>query len=237
MPDDALNENTVLDVALRYKEFNRFYKENRSKIPYELLWFKDIDPNDRIEAYCDADKHEIHIKNIPKSKTDAFWIAHELLHLIRSEKNPPLPLLHPGMEYFGLAISLTSLIEDPIVDYILKTQYDFNLRSFYAKGIENGKGNVGKDWKDDIRRLEKGFVHANWILKWRLVDDKNALRGWRKFSARFENECPKSYKIGIETVAIIDDIGVDTIEKQVIIVNKLIDKYKLQGILSIDICD
>ena len=232
MPDNAkLDESIVLETILNYKEFNQFYRDNRSKIPYEISWYKDLDPEVYNEACSDLGSHEIHIKSFPESKTDAFIIAHEILHFARAHKI--LPLILHVTKYSNLATSLLSLLEDPVVDSILKTQYDFNLRPLYMKGIENGKRKVGNEFADDIDRVSDGFIHASWILKWRLIEDKNALKSWRTYQKRLEYGRPKAYKIGFDTVAIIDDVGLGTIERQKIIANKLIDVYKLQEILSI----
>jgi len=83
-----------------------------------------------------------------------------------------------------------------------------------------------------VRR--RRFTHASCILRWRLIEDRSALKSWRKYFRRLEDGRPNAYKIGLDTVAIIDEVGLDTIEQQKIIVNKLIDKYKLREILSID---
>jgi hypothetical protein len=225
------DENIILEAILKYKEFNRFYTENRSKILYEISWCKDIDLEDNHIAYSDLGVHEIHIKNFPKSKTDAFVIAHELLHFIRYERM--LPLMHSDNRYLGLAEALLSLLEDPIVDSILKTQYNFNLRPLYMKGIENGKREAGSDYADDINRVRDGFIHASWTLKWRLIEDRSALKSWRKYFRRLEDGRPNAYKIGLDTVAIIDEVGLDTIEQQKIIVNKLIEKYNPHFALTV----
>lgn len=239
MPEDVdFEEKDTLKLILKYREFNQFYMNERQNIHNKILWFKDIDSSDDFYAayavpYIESDRHEIHFRRVPGSKTDAFLSAHEMLHLIRAENNQT-PQVRCDERYIELEVALASLLEDPIVDSILKTKYGFNLRPFYMSVIENGKKKVSGDYADDFDKLKDAWSHAGWALKWRLITDKSAIKSWKKFNRKFENMRPKAYKISLDTITIVDNIGVDTKEKQVTVMKKLINNYNLKDLILLD---
>ena len=238
MPEDAdLEEKEILKPILKYREFNRFYMSERSNIRNKISWLRDIDSNNDFyiayaHPFTKLGVHEIHFRHFPESKTDAFLFAHEIFHLVRIEDNKT-PLMRCVERYMEHTTALSSLLEDPIVDSILKTRYNFNLRPFYMHVIEKAKKQFGGEYADEFDRLRDGWIHAGWVLKWRLMDDKSAIKSWKRFNKKYESVREKASRISLDTITLVDNIGVDTIEKQAMIINKLLHDNNLKEMISL----
>lgn len=122
-------------------------------------------------AFADSIKYEILFRDIPKSKADAYVIAHEILHLIRNVEKAPISIkYYDGNKKLGEIIS--GLLEDPIIDLVLKKEYKFNLRSRCLKEVKEARKSTRDESSNDLECVVEGLAFANWILRWDLIDDK-----------------------------------------------------------------
>jgi hypothetical protein len=232
-----VDENVVLGPILREsKEFDLFYKKERRKLGL-IWWFRDFNELGDVIAYANVLDHKIYYRKSPTSSEDAHIIAHEITHLVRYQENGDLEIKYPPI-VFGLVFKLLSMLEDPIVDLILQKDYGFDLRISYLSAIDYCRKNVKEETTDDLNLLINGIDLANYMLRWSLIEDKNARDDWRKYLEWYKELRPISYKIAEEIVHIVwihgGAHGAETIEKQKKVVAAIINLYpQLRNMISI----
>lgn len=233
MPND-IDENVVVDTILRASpQFSIFYKKERLERLGLLWWYLDATLPVSMVAYAKVHDYEIHFRRFPESVADAHVIAHEIMHIIRAEENNILEIKYSSPEYEPMAVSLVSLLEDPIVDSYLKKNYHFELHIKYLDVIEHVLKRAIKEPKDELSRVKIGFGLANDMLKWDLVTDKTALDQWENHLEWITAEYPNIYKICRDVYCSVKSVGLDSIEKHRTIVNNLINQYGLKNIIII----
>jgi hypothetical protein len=229
MQDEEVLLRSLLKESI---EFKRFYDEERPKAG-SITWVEEsVMPAEDIIAYADILKNEIHYKNYSLSTNDAHTFAHEIMHLVRYKENGIL-IIKSLPSFFVFAAKLSSMLEDPIVDSFLQESYNFDLRVPYKCAIDYCRKNVSTEVTDDLSRLLNGIDLANYMLRWSLVDDKNAHDDWADYLKWYKKLRPYSYKIADEIVHIVWIHGAETIERQEKVVARMVDLYQLQNVISI----
>jgi hypothetical protein len=232
------DEKDILGHILeKSTEFKIFYDKERPKAG-SITWIEEsVMPAEDIIAYADVLKGEIHYKNHSSPTDNAHTFAHEIMHLVRGKENGIL-MIKSLPSFFVFAAKLSSMLEDPLVDSFLQKSYNFDLRVPYRHAIDYCRKNVKTETTDDLSRLLNGIDLANYMLRWSLINDKNASDDWAEYLIWYEKQRPYSYKIANQIVRVVwihgGAHGADTIEKQEKVVAAMINLYpQLQGIISI----
>jgi len=232
-----VDEAVVLGPILRsFPEFNRFYNEERQKRVGFIRWFRDFEMPDGLLAYASYPECAVYYGKSPMSFEDAHIVAHEIMHLIRYQENDLLEIRYRP-DIFDLAFKLTNMLEDPIVELFLQKNYNFDLRISYLSAIDYCRKSIDKEIEDDLSRLINGIDLANYMLRWKLIDNLEAQNKWSSYLEFYKELRPHSYEIADQIVHIVwiygGAHGAEIIEKQEKIVARMIDLYQLQNVIFI----
>ncbi|RQW78555.1 MAG: hypothetical protein EHM14_11655 [Methanothrix sp.] len=233
-----MDEVVALGPILRsFPEFNRFYNEERQKRIGFIRWFRDFEMPDGFSAYANNLECAVHYGKSPMSLEDAHIVAHEIMHLIRHQENDLLEIRYRP-EFFDLVFRLTNMLEDPIVELFLQKNYDFDLKISYLSAINYCRKCVKKETNDELSRLINGVDLANYMLRWRLIDDVAAQNEWSSYLGWYKNLRPHSYEIADQIVRLVwihgGAYGAETIENQKKVVAAMINLYpQIRSIISI----
>jgi len=242
--DETVAEATIVEELLKFSEFEDFDR-NRWK-PRK----KDILIDWKINSSCDgfsfqgfdeiSGKPFIRLRKIPKTRDDAFLVAHEIEHIIRHFDKQYLEFAKSSVitkykdeEIVDLSIRLGSFFDDPIVNSFLHDVYHFNPIHFYTKVKmpETVKSlNSSGDLVDDLTRLKRALFYSQCALEWDSIEDKVTLRKWRELKRLYQMKRPIVKRMGEELYSMAKEDGYDTLEKQTALFDKIANKYTIDGI-------
>ena len=78
---------------------------------------------------------EIWLQWPPVTLADAYLVAHEMGHIIRKVDDLSLQFIEKDLEYVNVAGYIRSVLEDRIIDEMLKVKYNFNLINHYIEAM------------------------------------------------------------------------------------------------------
>ena len=127
-----------------------------------------VDPN--------TGRHVIWIRRPPANLTDAYLIAHEMMHVIREVEGLSFQFAERDHNYADVAGYLRSVLDDRVVDLLLINDYEFNVINHYiesmASSIEFLK-EIDVQSITDIRRIELILINADNFLRWSLINNND----------------------------------------------------------------
>ncbi len=232
-----LEEPDVVDILLRSsKEFKEFYNNERYRVE-RIEWF--FNPNlmkqfvaaDAAHFYHIKEKyHEIHLPRFPVYFDDAFLVAHEIAHAILAEENHSLPVFPRDERYKSLSTYFATMLEDPVVDSFLQERYHLDLTNDCVQKLPIIKlawDNMAEP-VDRPSRIEIALLLANQMMKWRLIKNADALRKWSDFLFWFSDGRPNIFLIAVGFIAIIEKIGLETLDKRKAVFEEIVRNYQLE---------
>lgn len=175
----------------------------------------------------------------PDSIEDPFIIAHEMGHplLKRNESVIKIKTHVPNKTNLILMQSLSDMFQDPVVDLMLQDKYGFDLVAQYKKDLRRRKKTIKQysEPKDSILRIIETTDYVRYALYSILMKNEETSKAWSTFQAVSKLKRRITSKMGDEVINIIlENEGVDTIEKQRTIFKKISEKYGLKDILYLE---
>jgi hypothetical protein len=143
--DETIAETVIIDKLLKFSEFEKFYRtewEPRKK---------DVSIDWKINPSCDGFAFQgtnetnsntfIRLPHLPKTRDDAFLVAHEIEHVIRHfcgqelefTMNSAIAQNYENGGIVDLAFRIGSMFDDPIIDSFLQKEYKFKPAIFYTQ--------------------------------------------------------------------------------------------------------
>ncbi len=95
--------------------------------------------------------------------------------------------------YSYLAQDFRNMIEDPIVDSLLKQKYNFDLLSKYKENLKLPKREIDQMDKEPIRKARRLELMINFIKKelcWNLIKGSDTEKRWTDFQKAYKLKCP-----------------------------------------------
>jgi len=183
-------------------------------------------------------RYVIEIREYPISINDAFIIAHEIEHLVRARKNKPLRIRkrdYPFVYLPELLQALRNLLEDPVVDKILKEKYCFDLSNQYQKDVDFIRNKLERtsssEPKDPLAKIVLMFRYSQKVLQLELVKNEDVFHKWIDYQLLFKSRYPLVSEMSDELLSIIREIGLDTPKKQKALFNRIIEYYEIKDYL------
>jgi hypothetical protein len=173
----------------------------------------------------------------PVTLADAYLVAHEIEHVVRKVDNLSLKIIEKDLKYVDVAGCISSVLEDRIVDSILKNKYNFNLVDQYIETMKSAEEslkiqNAGSITEMDYLRLN--LVHAGNLLRFSLIDnDASFRRKFNKYQKIVKRNVHSIAKEGEELASEVLRIGLETRDKRKQIFDYITNKYNLTNILYI----
>ena len=234
IPWPTFAEKFVVAELLRSsKEFAAFYKSERSKITTSVYWARDSSLPVGIDYRCTRlpdGTQVIRLRRIPAVPEDAMRVAHELQHLVLDSEGFPCTGAKP--QYETISSSLNSMIHDPLVDARL-LEYGFDLLKEYEAEVQEALNQLGDrpvSPSGHLERVHWMFNYVSKILDWRLLRDATG-KDSSEFQSWFDRRYPDIVEDARGLLALIDDIGYDTPERQVELLGRIVQRYGLEGIV------
>jgi hypothetical protein len=239
-----IDESEVIENLLRSSdEFREFYNMERPRAG-QIKWCYAPNLQERLAANAAhvADingKHKkICLTRFPVHIDDAHIVAHEIVHAIFSEEKNTLIVYERKNPILPLSPYLNSMLEDPIVESLLHGKYNFSLSKDYLHVISIIKGhheNIGQPL-DRFSLVAYAFNLGNQIMCWKLIEDQEMLKTWNDFLIWYGHprRCPDVVLIGKDLAAIMENVGLTTIDKRRTVLLEVIKKYKLENYLSLE---
>jgi len=223
-------EFVVSELFKSSKQFQEFYKNERSKIINQIIWAHDetlpLGIDFRVTRHRSGKQYirVIRIRIVPVSIDDAYKIAHELTHLICDAEG--FPSVGSTPKYESIIGALNSMVHDLNVNEIL-VRYGFDLIHEYESEIA-----------DDVRRLERFstapsdqldrllwiFNYVSTILDWEFINHSNKKS---EFQVWFDQKFPEIAKEGKNLLVLVKRMGYDTPQKQFRLFQEINRQYKL----------
>jgi hypothetical protein len=231
-------DEVVRDLLKISPEFNNFY-ENENDKTGDVHWMVNKDLPREINATMFKGKISdeivpcIYIRRCPAVLEDAKTIAHELGHAIRYEEKSAVEIESEDDKFTFLAAKLASLVEDPIIDGILRDKYDFNLMLEYKKVLKSAQKELrNRDYVhlSYIQKIDSIINLSGIILEWDLIEDKDALR---KYQTKFEKRYPQLLGMNADLISIVRETGTNTLEDRKRVCNRIIDKFELRDMFHV----
>jgi hypothetical protein len=123
-------------------EFQGYYRAERSKIPFPIVWVRDERMprgiNFRVSRIDKGSEriYYVRLRTVPVSVGHAMNVAHELNHFIMRAEGFPTLGAPAGTGLETLASSISSMIQDPMVNGRL-VPYGFDLRADHEEEVED----------------------------------------------------------------------------------------------------
>lgn len=242
------DEASILNGLFCFDEFKKFYNGEYKPLKEHISdWYvcPELWENFRVYALKGIGKKTgndyICLEWEPVTTNDAFLVAHELGHFIQKYNRQQLKIStrSPIWETKKLATDLGSMFDDPLVNRFLKENYNFNPAHHYTEielrdCIDEING-IRQEPKNDIIKLLYIFFYTNQLLRWDSIKDENALQKWRKYQKLFRSKLKSIAKSGEELYSMVIEDGYDTLEKQKLLFNKIVNKYTIDGTKLSDI--
>jgi hypothetical protein len=99
-------------------------------------------------------------------------------------------------------------------------------------GLRSGK-QFGIEPTEHIEQVRIAVILANEMLRWDAISNPDTLKIWSEYASWYESKYPKIYKMGLDISNLVRNIGLDSTEKQIVIMNNIIDEYKLNTVIQI----
>jgi len=243
--------DVVFNLIKSSTQFKNFYYKARMEKLGKIIWRIDpeIDPMSKMRTMTKTDAGglncpTIYIRDINIHNDDIFIVAHEIMHCVLTEEGKSLIIFGTVSKFVNasksraLASSLQTMLEDPVVDSILQSKCGFDAIKQYRTDLAAARKdfeNTRAEPKEQLASLYMAFIISNNILKWRIVQDYNAVKEWHLFLDDFRRIYPNVSEISDAILAIIDEFGgLESIEQKKSIFSKISKKYNLEDILTID---
>ncbi len=232
-----VEEADVVDILRNSsKEFMEFYENERLRRVGRIHWCIDPDRNERIGAEASAESslgdHKIFLTRFPVILDDSHLIAHEIMHEILSEENKSLKIngIRPFKEYLG------TMLEDPIIDLFLQEVYHFNFVDKCCERLESTKlaWRNCEEPKDRLSRIASAVLLAWEMLPWRSIKDRDAIRNWSDFLLWYSDGRPNIFLIGIQLIAIVQKIGLETLDQRKEVFSEIVKNYQLEDFIKLE---
>jgi len=188
-------------LSQNFIEFKEFYEHERGRAG-QIVWRIDSNLEFKIpgahaasRTHPDTGIHEICLTKYPVDSTDAFVVAHEIMHSIFKEENTSLLIRNRGSRFANVNNYLSTMLEDYSVDLFLHKNYHFDLSKEYVRRLFNIKPESCIEPIDSLERLESAIFLTTSMIKWRLIDDSTAERKWNKFLNDYKRVCPKVFSM------------------------------------------
>lgn len=253
MCSSDITESDIIGEILTFDEFSRFYHFEREPIRSSIPIKWKIDPLCKgFAAQWTNANNTIHIelRHHPKTRNDAFLVAHEIMHVIKqkidkqylnfTKVDNAILQKYTIDDMVDFASRVGSMFDDPIVDLFLMSVYGFDPIHHYVDVVIpdtirslNSRG----DATDDLDRMNQAMFYAQYALQWDAIKDERALRKWRALKRQYQKRRPIARRMGEELYHMAKEIGFDTLEKQKALFYKIGDKYTLNGIKIKDVFD
>lgn len=244
-PPSKIDELDVVDILLRSSDaFREFYVKERCRAGH-IDWTFDPELSKKIKAakaakmtYPNSNQHEICLSEFPVQQDDARLIAHEMLHAIFEEEKNTFMIYERDTQPIILALKahLSTMVEDPLVEAYLYEKYNFDQVKDYLRDLEISK----RKWMfvdepiDTLYRIANAFIFTNQAIRWKMIKDRNALHIWNSYLGWLSNYCPHIFSIHLDLIAIVEKLGLDTLEQRKAIVLEIIEKYQLGAFISLE---
>ncbi len=235
----------VSELLKSSREFQAFYQAERGKVVGNVYWAHDqnlpegIDyRSTRIERSGVQIAQVIRLRQVPATVKVAFYIAHELEHLVLDTEgfrytHSRVLNTHPSFRsHENLSSALNSMLLDPLVDSRLQ-EYGFDLHVEYEKEVERDIRQLSQFTRLPSHRLGRihwMFNYTDKILYWQEILDPSGEPS--KFQTWFDPRFPRIASRGKKLLAGVKRIGYDTPEKQSQLFQDIIRRYKLNDVLG-----
>lgn len=234
----------IISSLLCFEQFNKFYYKEYEPIKEKITLDWWVYPELGVFGYyamCGVNKETgrdaIWLEWPPVTLGDAYLVAHELEHIIRKANNLSIQIVEKDLRYVDVGGCIRSVLEDRIVDEMLKVHYDFNLVGHYIEELSACENLLKKPVikpTQVIDRLKQILIHADCILRWSLIDNDMS------FKHRFD-VYQKLFKIKLRDVANeaqelalrASSIKLEKQDGQKQLFNYIINKYELGDALYI----
>jgi hypothetical protein len=225
-------EDVISELLKASQQFESFYRSERIKIKEPISWIHDASMPEGSSYEASRLRSGtllIKIRTMPVVSGEATNIAHELQHLIIDAEGFPSTTsnIH-DLYHIELSTALNSMLHDPLVDSRLE-KYDFDLWPNYYKEEEEAISQFGKAPYPPPNYLTKVFwilAYSSFILDWKLRN--KTIENPSKFQLWFDARFPAVTTEGQELLTLVQTVCFDTPEKMSILLNEIIQKYKLR---------
>jgi hypothetical protein len=240
---EQVDENdVVLNLKRSSPEFNRFYHEERMAKLGEILWRVDPDAGSLNKMKSITAKDDlgisypiIYINNSHIPIDDAFVVAHEIMHLVLNKEERSLIVFGKNRVFTD---AFQTMLEDPLVDYILQNQYEFDVLKQYRTDFDvtiKDFEHPTEEPKEPLARVYLALVLSKTLLKLRMIKERDEIKDVYAFIEGYRRLNPNVSIISDEILSIIDSVGgIETIEGKKSAFMEITEKYNLGGILTID---
>lgn len=215
-PDELVFARRLSQNFIEFKEFYEHERDRAGEIVWRIdsnLEFKVPGAHAASRTHPDIGIHEICLTKYPVDSTDAFVVAHEIMHTIFKEENTSLLIRNRGGNRFAnINNYLSTMLEDYSVDLFLHKNYHFDLAKEYVRRLSNIKPESCIEPIDSLERLESAIFLATNIIKWRLIDDLTIELKWSKFLDEYKQVCPKVFSTSCWLAGVAQKL--DTLEER-----------------------
>ena len=237
----VLDKDRIVEFLLESSPaFNHFYEsENIEAI--STAWFQDSSMQE--DAHTSPPLRGIYpilFKRRPERPEDAYLVAHELLHIVRSVRNFSLKIVENNSIFPTnitqiAAFTLRNLIEDPIIDGILLEAYSFDFLNHYESGIEKMKHSLIENhyrdsMNDDFARFQVLLNLSKQKLKWHPIEDRETNQTWTEYEEWLMSEYPMTISYRNSLVPWLEE-RLNTREGQAEIFSKITETFGLTSMV------
>ncbi|CDA11185.1 YecA family protein [Intestinibacter bartlettii] len=210
-----------------------YLKDKLELVKKPIMWLLNPNLNANMRSMSLENLYAIIVKEVPVKEEDYFDVAHEIGHLIlASEGYPTSSPIDGDFKKAYLCTILNNTILDPLINKEVK-KYGFDFNSYINKGVKIQVPYIKSLPSENFLDLyNKHFIKCLMIeklLEWDLLD-KNIINP-------FEEICKQKYinlyKIILEEVEYIRNIGYDTPEKAKKILTKILNDNNMTDIIEI----
>jgi len=177
----------------------------------------------------------IWLQRLPVTLTDAYLAAHELGHVIRKVDNLSLLIVEEDLNYVDVAGYIKSIMEDRVIDKMLREKYNFILVDHYIDVMTNVMKFLDISIVvTGVNRIKMPLVHADYLLRWSLIDDDESFkREFDKYKRLMNENYQSIAEEGEDIAREAMKIGFETRDNQKQIFDYIINKYTLAEVLSV----
>lgn len=183
--------------------------------------------------------HSICLTRFPIRKNDDHLIAHEIMHAVIAEEGNNLKIFEKNALYRQFKAYMSSMLEDPFVEFILYKKYKFDIVNSCLYWIES----MRSDWtepKDKLTQMSNACNLANQMMRWKLIEENGALNEedsigtWSNFLKDYCTTYSNVYSFANGFFEIMDTCGLDTLDQRRSSFLKISKKYGLDIYLNLD---
>jgi hypothetical protein len=243
-PIDIIDiRETIHTLSELSQEFREFCEEMKvDSLP--MIWLHNPDLLGSDADHCPFnDKNAIIFKKIPTEADDIFLVAHEIMHVIRAMDKMPLKI-KPNYLIFDkdiasvFALILRNLLEDPVVDRLLKEEYNFDPLQQYENSIIKMRNSLERRVSCGLiggifEETQIVFNLCKQKLEWDLIENKETNLKWIEYEARLTDNYQDAVNARDVLVSFIEQVGLDTKEKQRRIFDVITEAFGLTSMVYV----